>query len=114
MDEPWVEFFEVSDLRGRGRRIYGPISLAPIPKVPWAGAIESVASGRNSYVRLYDSRQPTETIAWLRPNAIIASLSKLNDGKRIDSVDLLSVPPVPGQAGYELYLAHYASSGEAH
>lgn len=114
MSTPWVDLFEMTELRGRGRRVFGPSSLVWFDAVAWAGAIQSIASGPETYVRLCEAVRPTETIGWLPPNSIINVLADLPEGRRINAIQILSAPPTPGMSGYEMFAAHFATPANGH
>ena len=105
----WLDVFELSHFRGRRRRLLGPNQFNSIRSrsATWGISIDSMLVGPNAYIRMFSAADVDSTLLWLFPRQLIEDVINLRVDDSADSVQILAVPPVQGERGYEAYIRSF-------
>jgi hypothetical protein len=105
VQESWVDLFELSHYRGRRRRLFGPSRFASIRSrnAEWGISIDSIVVGPEAYVRLFNDAESNVTVQWLLPRQAFGDIVSLRIDDSVNSLDILTAAPAPGDVGYEAY-----------
>jgi hypothetical protein len=103
----WIDVFELSQFRGRRRRLYGPGQFVSLRSrsADWGASIDSLIVGPKAYVRLFRSSHPHTAVHWLSPRQAVGDVLKLNIHDDVDSVQILDRTPTRTDPGYDAFRA---------
>lgn len=98
----WVDVYELSQFRGRHRRLFGPAVFAAVrSRLPeWGVAIDSLRVGPGTFVRLFRADDPAATSLWLLPGQVVEDVANLSARDDLDSLDLRERAPACDEPGY--------------
>src|SRR5262245_58264972 len=101
----WVDLFELTQFRGRRRRLYGPADYPRLRSggTSWGIQIESLIIGPAAHVLLYDMDDFENSVTWFVPGKSVPDVIQFNVASGINSIRIVCDPPTPDESSYASY-----------